>query len=163
MIEGVSVLECHVCAGIWVDQATFGELVSHAAQEASRGDDRSPAQAIHPDGAQHRSNGHRYLPCPVCHGLMVPQNFAHRSGIIINLCKSHGVWFDGEKLQLILDWIRSGGLAAANAEAERTLAENQSASERARYPHSVLLTDPHDSGIPNIFPGIINSLFDIFR
>ena len=40
----------------------------------------------------------RYLPCPVCKSLMNRVNFAHHSGIVIDLCGKDGVWFDRDEL-----------------------------------------------------------------
>ncbi len=56
---------------------------------------------------------HGYIPCPDCEKLMNPGNFARRSGIIIDTCKAHGVWFDAGELPQIVEFIRSGGLEKA--------------------------------------------------
>jgi Zn-finger nucleic acid-binding protein len=37
-------------------------------------------------------------------------NFARSSGVIIDICKRHGVWFDAEELPKIIEFIRRGGL-----------------------------------------------------
>jgi Zn-finger nucleic acid-binding protein len=55
--------------------------------------------------------GQRYRPCAVCGQLMVRQNFGHHSGVMIDRCKQHGLWFDADELPRILDWVRHGGLA----------------------------------------------------
>ena len=54
-----------------------------------------------------------YVPCPDCGQLMNRSNFAHSSGVIIDLCKQHGVWFDAEELPKIIEFIRKGGLEKA--------------------------------------------------
>ena len=73
---------------------------------------------------------HGYLPCPVCHELMIRQNFGHTSRVVVDVCKPHGIWFDADKLTCILDWVRSGGLAAANEQREAEL--NQEARVEVR-------------------------------
>jgi Zn-finger nucleic acid-binding protein len=50
-----------------------------------------------------------YRPCPSCKQLMVRRNYAHASGVIIDLCREHGVWFDADELARILAWVRAGG------------------------------------------------------
>ena len=45
---------------------------------------------------------------------MIPQQFGGQSGVIVDACKYHGVWFDADELPRILDWVRCGGLARAN-------------------------------------------------
>jgi Zn-finger nucleic acid-binding protein len=37
-------------------------------------------------------------------------NFARSSGVIVDICKQHGVWFDAEELPGIIEFIRRGGL-----------------------------------------------------
>ena len=62
---------------------------------------------------QQVESGLRYLPCPKCGQLMNRLNFAHRSGVIIDICSRHGVWFDRDGLQHIIEFIRSGGMERA--------------------------------------------------
>ena len=50
-----------------------------------------------------------YLPCPVCLEIMNSQNFGRRSGVLIDLCRFHGVWLDGGELRKISEWWQSGG------------------------------------------------------
>ncbi len=61
---------------------------------------------------------------------MIRQNFGHTSRVVVDVCKPHGIWFDADKLTCILDWVRSGGLAAANEQRETEL--NQEARVEAR-------------------------------
>jgi Zn-finger nucleic acid-binding protein len=57
---------------------------------------------------------------------MLRQNFMHRSRVIIDVCKRHGVWFDADKLSCLLDWVHCGGVEAAQTE------QNQIAVEASR-------------------------------
>jgi Zn-finger nucleic acid-binding protein len=36
--------------------------------------------------------------------------FARSSGVIIDMCKQHGVWFDADELPKIIDFINKGGM-----------------------------------------------------
>jgi hypothetical protein len=47
---------------------------------------------------------------------MVRRNFGRTSGVIVDLCGSHGVWFDAQELAHVLRWIRSGNLEAARVD-----------------------------------------------
>jgi Zn-finger nucleic acid-binding protein len=55
-------------------------------------------------------------------------NFGHRSGIVIDVCKSHGVWLEHNELRRVLNFIDSGGLERSramdrdHADAQRELA-----------------------------------------
>ena len=59
------------------------------------------------------------LECPVCRARMVVER-AH--GVPIDVCPTHGVWFDLGELPALLDRVRSGarvGMASALAEARK--------------------------------------------
>jgi hypothetical protein len=120
LVKGNSVLECPSCAGIWVGAETFRQMVDAAGREAQHSDHRDP-QPVPKECTLEGAKPHGYLPCPVCRELMCRQNFGHRSRVIVDVCKPHGIWFDAEKLTCILDWVRSGGLAAANEQRQAEL------------------------------------------
>jgi Zn-finger nucleic acid-binding protein len=42
-------------------------------------------------------------------------NFSDRSGIIIDVCRGHGTWFDREELRRVVEFIRAGGVEATRA------------------------------------------------
>jgi Zn-finger nucleic acid-binding protein len=48
-------------------------------------------------------------------------NFARCSGIVVDVCKGHGTWFDRDELQQIVEFIRGGGLEAARAKEKQQL------------------------------------------
>src|SRR5204863_2759893 len=56
-----------------------------------------------------------YVPCPECGQLMNRINFARCSGVIVDVCKGHGTWFDRDELSRIVEFIRGGGLEVARA------------------------------------------------
>jgi Zn-finger nucleic acid-binding protein len=76
----------------------------------------------------------RYLPCPDCKQLMNRSNFARASGVIIDTCRQHGVWFDAEELQKIIEFIQKGGMELARRREKRELDEQRAAllDERRR-------------------------------
>jgi Zn-finger nucleic acid-binding protein len=55
----------------------------------------------------------RYLPCPACRGLMNRTNFGTHSGVIVDVCMRHGIWFDAGELPRVLEFVESGGLQRA--------------------------------------------------
>jgi Zn-finger nucleic acid-binding protein len=40
-------------------------------------------------------------------------NFAGESGVITDVCRNHGVWFEREELRKIVEFIRGGGMRVA--------------------------------------------------
>jgi hypothetical protein len=62
------------------------------------------------------------------------KNFGGRSGVIVDVCGAHGIWFDLEELPRVLAFVEAGGLE--RAQAERAQAE-RAASERRLSASSV--------------------------
>jgi Zn-finger nucleic acid-binding protein len=103
--------ECPQCEGIWADADSLQKICADREQQAAvLGIPRSlPVDANSLDNV-------RYVPCPVCSTLMNRVAFAHCSGVVVDVCKAHGTWFDKDELRRIVEFIRAGGLEAARAE-----------------------------------------------
>lgn len=99
------VMECQKCGGFWIGLETLDRLLDREARQP-----QSAGPATRPPPAPERSP---YRPCAVCGQLMVRRNFGRTSGVIVDLCGSHGIWFDAQELAHVLRWIRSGNLEAA--------------------------------------------------
>lgn len=75
-------------------------------------------------------------------------NFADCSGVILDACKPHGIWFDPDELRRIVEFIRGGGLDMArvkerrNLEIERRRIE-QAAADPGRYATGFTPPAPH--------------------
>ena len=57
----------------------------------------------------------RYMPCPLCHASMNRVNFGRVSGVIIDVCKAHGTWFDAGELTRVVAFAAAGGLEKTRA------------------------------------------------
>ena len=130
-LGGTDARECSECGGLWLDPESLQQLAN--AREESAGvvsvlSARIPRGATPPDVV-------RYVPCPRCEKLMNRTNFAHSSGVVLDVCKSHGVWLDRGELQRVLGFIEGGGLTMAREREREQLAEEQrrlaAATERA--------------------------------
>jgi len=79
------------------------------------------------------------VPCPQCGQLMNRINFARCSGVVVDICKGHGTWFDRDELSAIVQFIRGGGLevsrqkdkAEIEFERQQLRAEELAAAKRA--------------------------------
>lgn len=99
----VTALECRVCAGFWVGVSAFHDLLDSEAKRPTG------VTAVH--RAAEPERGQRYRKCPHCAGLMVRRNLGGgQSGVVIDVCGEHGLWFDADELARALGWIRAGGL-----------------------------------------------------
>jgi Zn-finger nucleic acid-binding protein len=111
--------ECMRCGGLWIDVASFDHVCSDAEtrQAASGLIIQHPAD-INPNI--------RYLKCPQCQDLMSRLNYAQRSGVVISVCRNHGIWLDRDQMRQIISFISSGGLDRARR------AEEEESHEAAR-------------------------------
>jgi Zn-finger nucleic acid-binding protein len=124
--------ECTRCGGLWVDVSSFEFICSNAeARQAATG-------LLIPSPVQ-LDPAVRYLKCPQCQNLMNRMNYASRSGIVINICRAHGVWLDRDEMRQIVAFITAGGLdRARQAETEEL--------QEARLSETSSL-DPFQSGV----------------
>lgn len=123
LVDGFLLDECNTCHGVYVDAATLERIIT----------ERRQASAAEAAGMLRRSGGNQapsqpagpmYVECPDCEQLMNRNNFAKSSGIIVDVCRSHGTWFDAEELPRIVEFARDGGMErGAERSAQRTLEE----------------------------------------
>src|SRR5262249_47279073 len=52
---------------------------------------------------------------------MLRKNFGESSGVIVDLCKHHGVWLDHRELERILAFVSAGGLLPSRERQARRL------------------------------------------
>ena len=134
--------ECPVCGGLWLEAGIFEQLTVKQEQEApfvvaTMGRSSTRGEA--------RTETVRYAPCPECRKLMNRSNFAKSSGVIIDVCTEHGVWFDADELRRVITFIRAGGIDAARARESRYLEEKRRADLfRARIGTTGPLLNPDD-------------------
>ncbi len=115
------VLECSSCLGLWLNTQSFEKICTDREQDAAVLGAASLAN-VDRTVPQTKVN---YVPCPECSQLMNRANFARCSGVIIDLCMQHGIWFDRDELSRIVEFIRSGGLEMSRAKEKRGLEEER--------------------------------------
>lgn len=87
---GCQFLRCERCEGAWVRHAVIRRLVSLM---------RSDAEVELMDAATPDLKGKRELVCPTCDAALVSQEL---EGVHVDVCASHGLWFDADELQSVL-------------------------------------------------------------
>ncbi len=105
--ENLNALECQSCTGLWLSVETFRELRDRTARKAVHLAEAALKHAETP--RRSKQTGPLYRPCMECRKLMSRRLYAPGSGVIIDLCKDHGLWFDAEELHQVLQWIAKGG------------------------------------------------------
>jgi Zn-finger nucleic acid-binding protein len=125
-LRDIPLHECGKCYGLWVGTAAFERICRDAEQSAAA---LGTAQAVTGPVALAPV---RYLRCPECHELMHRVNFARCSGVIVDVCKPHGTWFDANELHRIVHFIRAGGLDHARSKEKNQLEEERRRLATAR-------------------------------
>jgi Zn-finger nucleic acid-binding protein len=81
----------------------------------------------------------------MCHDLMNHVNFGKRSGVIVEVCKPHGVWFDKGELTRAVEFVADGGLVETKRREDEVAREKQREAYVASHePAGELLKDAGD-------------------
>lgn len=133
---GVSAMrECEKCGGLWLDIPSFEKICADREQQ-------SAVLGVASTMPNHQADTStdpikvRYIPCPQCGQLMNRMNFARCSGVIVDVCRAHGTWFDREELREIIEFIRRGGLELSREKEKRAIQ-----FERAQLEHDKVVYD----------------------
>jgi Zn-finger nucleic acid-binding protein len=151
-VGAAKVRECERCGGLWVEASAFEQICADREQQSAVLSAASPVSA---KASDHPAPGKvRYVPCPECSQLMNRVNFAHCSGVVIDICKGHGMWFDRDELSQIVDFIHAGGLEAARLREKQQLSEERRLLRQEQLAQAdtsgsrVLMNDGEALGLP---------------
>ncbi len=136
------VFECDRCGGLFLDHASLGELVT-AHRPKAEGERRAsitpPPQPV--------LEAVTYLPCPTCNARMNRTVFGKSSGVIVDVCTTHGTWFDARELTASLAFVERGGIELVERrERERKAEETRRAEVDARVRKFDLINRPIHRG-----------------
>lgn len=79
--------------------------------------------------------------------MMLRQNFRERSGIVVDVCAGHGVWFDRGEFAKLIEFAATGALAKA----ERDIADQADARKRLDELGQDLRAGGITSAVPRAF------------
>jgi Zn-finger nucleic acid-binding protein len=156
-VSDVVIDECSGCEGLFLDDTAIRRVLD--AEDSARAEALLAALPRRP--TSHTAKGGKmYIKCPTCSTLMNRKLFATGSGIVIDVCKAHGTFFDGGELPTIIEFVQRGGLAVAakkdalrdqQDERERRAANDRS---RARHNRNYISDDAAALGV------FLSSIFD---
>lgn len=109
--------DCAQCGGQFVEHALLKELL-----ERREAIGLAP-QRTHRPAADARPV--RYRPCPSCGSIMNRRNFGRISGVIVDVCHAHGIWFDIGELPRVMAFVQDGGLVKAERRELESLKRQQ--------------------------------------
>jgi Zn-finger nucleic acid-binding protein len=160
-IGDIKLRECQRCEGVWSDAVTFENICA---------DRESHAMVMQWSGAKKndlQKTAIQYVPCPDCNQLMNRNNFARSSGVIIDICKNHGAWFDAEELPRIVEFIHAGGLERNRQKEKMQISEDRRDLQQQQYMASLdrmrqgaQPSAPWDSDVVRSIRDFVGMLFD---
>ncbi len=159
-IGDTALRECHKCCGLWSDPETFENVCADRERQSTvLGFMGKRESAVKP------LSQIKYVPCPDCKQLMNRSNFARASGVIIDSCKQHGIWFDAEELPRIIEFIQKGGMEIARQREKNELDQERMRLNEERRKLGALArgTGLDDFSIPDnrdVIKHFIRNLFD---
>ncbi|WP_245395109.1 zf-TFIIB domain-containing protein [methane-oxidizing endosymbiont of Gigantopelta aegis] len=103
----VQIERCQKCYGLFFDPGEIETVLENSVSGANI-INRKLLTAITQERSQHWQKI-RYLKCPVCQQFMRRINFGYRSGVVIDQCRTHGIWLDNGEISHLMEWKKAGG------------------------------------------------------
>jgi len=170
MVADTLLDECPTCGGIWLEAEAFEKVLKDKDDQAKLEQLAVQHLTIDPYGQASMPPSTRrpireYIPCPDCKQLMNRKNFADISGVIIDVCRPHGIWFDVGELGRIVKFVMKGGLLEARRrEVEKADLDTKLAKLGVvGIPMEGLREIREEEARPDLLKGILNVLTEIFR
>lgn len=129
-VADVVIDECAGCGGVFLDHIAIERVIA----------DRQQVRAEALLGALPRASsptpgpGRMYVKCPTCRAVMNRRQVVMGSGVVVDVCRAHGTFFDAGELPLTIEQVMNGGLERAERkqlEALRQAARRE--KDNARY------------------------------
>lgn len=139
----MALLECGRCGGLWLGSDVFKELEEEALRRAPVDATGPATPAAATSTPPSPAAAPFYRPCPVCDARMHRRNYGRKSGVILDTCAAHGLWFDHGELARVLGWIREGGSRRAEAAADE---QRRAEARRPATPGHFELEAPRTRG-----------------
>lgn len=154
LVGDIVIDECGKCLGLFLDHVAIKRVIEDRAQaraEALLGALPRPQTSMMP-----RPGEKMYVKCPSCHTLMTRKQFATGAGVIVDVCKHHGTFFDAGELPAIVEFVMQGGLEqAARRDLERERAELARQKEQLSGVHTSIVR-------VDLGPGRSQAVVDLF-
>ena len=157
MVGDIVIDECGQCLGLFLDQVAIKRVVTDRAQARAEALLGSLPRAALPGPV--KPGERMYIKCPSGTQLMYRKLFAAGAGVIVDVCKTHGTFFDAGELPRVVEFVMQGGLEAAQKkEIERMRRQLEHEKATSNVPVSSFATyDRSDRG-----SALVDLLFAIF-
>lgn len=147
------IAECERCGGIFVENQTLAKLVAdHRPPPGAQGPAHAAPSIRRPELPPETEV--TYRPCPSCNVRMNRTIFGRSSGVVVDVCKLHGTWFDARELTASLAFVEMGGIELVERrEKLRQEEERRRAEVERRIGGFEALNSPVSPTIQRIFEG----------
>jgi Zn-finger nucleic acid-binding protein len=152
--------ECHRCQGVFLDHVAIKRVITDRKQARAQ----SLLGALPTGTVSSLPPTHKmYVKCPCCRTIMNRRQFAAGAGVIVDVCKVHGTFFDVGELPQTIDFVMKGGLEKAERiEIDRLRAEAHRELQQASLASHSTLMSPVQSYNP-AGTALVDLLFALWR
>ena len=104
----------------------------------------------------------KYVKCPVCQILMNRGNFGHRSGVIIDQCKKHGIWLESGEITHLMEWKKAGGQILQEKKSHEPVWKHKNPATTGNSDFTSIMTSRRDyePDLIEIVSSLVFKLFD---
>lgn len=108
--QGPPLLECTRCLGFWIEPHDLRELLRRAAAGSEASRSLLEAGAARPRASRPPATASSviYLPCPQCLTRMNRKRFPGGATVVVDYCRDHGLWFECQELERVLQAAAEG-------------------------------------------------------
>jgi Zn-finger nucleic acid-binding protein len=157
----LEVEECNRCGGLFLTPVMLDRVVKSRDQPTG-------LRLALPERKPFLEHEVHYLRCPACQKLMNRQAFGRVSGVVVDVCRSHGVWFDAGELTQVIQFVDRGGLERAR---EREVEERSEQVRSLRAAESAAVasakwqpaSDPGGGGYAELAREFVDAIADLWR
>jgi Zn-finger nucleic acid-binding protein len=154
--EAGTLFDCPRCGGQLVEHSALRAMLAQLEIRGEAALGASPRASAVPGPV-------RYLPCPVCGASMNRKNFGRLSGVIVDVCRTDGIWFDAGELARVMAFVAAGGLTRARErEADEIAQSKRDAAAKALATASMPAMSSHDAE-DHHEASLVAILFDLMR
>jgi Zn-finger nucleic acid-binding protein len=157
--------ECPRCGGMFVPREALAEILC-GAEVGGALREGAPRRPSHPGGGSAELVGKalgdvRYVPCPLCHATMNRVNFGKVSGVIVDVCKRHGTWFDAGELTRVVAFAASGGLERTRAREKQDTHDAKGLRPEVREQFAAMQVHEPRQRRTAVWREFLSALFDV--
>jgi LSD1 subclass zinc finger protein len=108
---GTSRWRCLSCSGVFVVREAMGSLADTLRKGRAEAVVSAPYRTMALTDAEpaspRRETDFRYRRCPFCSKHMNRAPVVEESGVVLDLCVTHGAWFDGDEIRRAADYVQT--------------------------------------------------------